>query len=232
MRDVYEQGRPVHGVKGPSSLNQLQGFNLVWCLPPDFMHCVLEGVTQQITELWLGATGKAFHIGRNFHELERRIKVLRPPISFCRLPRPISERKNWKATEWLFWLLYYSLPCVSGLIPSRYVSHFSLLCQGVFLLLQTSVSDADLQEADQLLSCFVNRICSLYGESSATFNVHQLLHLAKSVEMLGPLWGTSTFPFENGNGQLLKLVTAAQGVPLQIAERCITKSWLKTSKVC
>lgn len=45
--------------------------------------------------------------------------------------------------------------------------------------------------------------------------------------MMGPLWGTSTFPFENSNGLLVKLVTAAMGVPLQIADRCIMTLWLR-----
>lgn len=118
---------------------------------------------------------------------------------------------------------------MSGLIPDRFVSHFSLLSQAIFLLVKATVTDVDLREADRLLSSFVSKVRTLYGDSAATFNVHQLLHLTKSVEMLGPLWGTSTFPFENGNGQLLKLVTAAQGVPLQIAERLIMKSWLKAA---
>ncbi|XP_072145539.1 uncharacterized protein [Dermacentor andersoni] len=226
MQDAYEQGRPVHGIKGPSPLLQLKGFNLVWCLPPDYMHCVLEGVTQQITELWLTGAGTPFYIGRHIQEVENRIRDLKPPASFCRLPRPIGERKYWKATEWLYWLLFYALPCLKGVLQERYLTHFSLLCEAIFLLLQTSVSASDLQRADHLLSSFVNRVCVLYGESSATYNVHQLLHLSKSVEMLGPLWGTSTFPFENSNGLLVKLVTASKGVPLQIAERCIMKLWL------
>ncbi|KAL1418328.1 hypothetical protein MTO96_025974 [Rhipicephalus appendiculatus] len=94
MREAFEQGRPVHGIKGPSALLKLNGFNLVWCLPPDYMHCVLEGVTQQLTELWLTAAGMAFYVGRQLQEVESRIRDLRPPVSFCRLPRPISERKS------------------------------------------------------------------------------------------------------------------------------------------
>lgn len=94
---------------------------------------------------------------------------------------------------------------------------------------KATATDADRREADRLFFSFVKKVPTLYEDSAATFNVHQLLHLTKSVEMLGPLWGTSTFPFENGNGQLLKLVTAAQGVPLQIAERLIMKSWLKAA---
>ncbi|KAL1483579.1 hypothetical protein MTO96_001862 [Rhipicephalus appendiculatus] len=64
----------IDGIKGPSPLAKLTSLDLVWGLPPDYMHCFLEGVTQQITELWLTSTGKAFYIGNRTAELNERIK--------------------------------------------------------------------------------------------------------------------------------------------------------------
>lgn len=229
MHDAFKRGEPVHGIKGPSPLMQLNGFHLVWCMPPDVMHCVLEGVIRQLTESWLSATGAEYYIGRHIRHIDSLIVKLKPPITFCRFPRPLSDRAHWKATEWLYWLLFYSLPSLEEFLPAVYLNHFSTLCQAVYLLMQAAVTDADLEEADGLLTSFVTKVHTLYGPGGATYNVHQLLHLTKSVEMLGPLWGTSTFPFENGNGQLVRLVKAAQGVPLQIAERCTMKSWLSTA---
>lgn len=85
---------------------------------------------------------------------------------------------------------------MSGLIPDGFLSHFASLSQAIFLLVQATVTDADLREADRLLSSLVNKVRTLYGDSAATCNVRQLLHPTKSVEMLGPLReGTSTFPF-------------------------------------
>lgn len=175
MRNAYEQGRPIHGIKG---LLPLEAFNLVWCMPADYMHCVLEGVTQQVTELWFTGTGMPFYIGLHLQEVDRRIRALRYPVSFCCLRRPIGEWKYWKATEWLYWL-FYSLPCVKDVFHEKYLTHFSLLCEAIFLLLQTSVSEPDLHKAYQVLCRFVRKVCVLYGESSATFNVHQQLHLSK-----------------------------------------------------
>ncbi|XP_049518704.1 uncharacterized protein LOC125943434 [Dermacentor silvarum] len=60
-----------------------------------------------------------------------------------------------------------------------------------------------------------------------TFNVRQLLHLARAARNFGPLWAHSAFGFESGNGQLVKLVTAANGVPEQILERVILSQELK-----
>ncbi|XP_077550692.1 uncharacterized protein LOC144163898 [Haemaphysalis longicornis] len=223
------QERDVRGMRGPSPLMKLKGFNMVCCMPPDVMHCVLEGVTQQLLDLWMTATGNTWYIGQHEKVLDKRIVSLKPPNTFCRLPRPVKERAQWKASEWFYWLLFYSLPCLKGVLPVVFLTHFALLCQAVFLLMQESVDDRDIAEAEKLLVCFVSRMYTLYGPSGATYNVHQLLHLSKSVEMVGPLWGTSTFPFESANGELLKHVKAAQGVPLQIAERCVMKSWLATA---
>ncbi|KAL7292616.1 hypothetical protein TKK_0013746 [Trichogramma kaykai] len=60
-----------------------------------------------------------------------------------------------------------------------------------------------------------------------TFNIHQLLHLVQSVADLGPLWAHHGYPFEDGNGQLVKTVKSAKGVLHQICrsinfKRCIT----------
>lgn len=79
-----------------------------------------------------------------------------------------------------------------------------------------------------MLCLFAKQVTQRYDNTAATFNGHQLTHLAKSVKMLGPLWGTSTFPFKNGNGKLLKPVSASNGVPLQISERCVMADTLKS----
>lgn len=82
------------------------------------------------------------------------------------------------------------------------------------MLLRETISNADVALAEKLLEKFVKGVARLYGRESMTYNVHQLLHLSKSVKMLGPLWATSMFPLEGGNGTLLKLVSAAKAVLL------------------
>ncbi|CAN7946072.1 unnamed protein product, partial [Ixodes hexagonus] len=55
-RDIeaaLQQGEPSHGVKGPTPLMNAPGLNLVWGVNPDYLHCVLEGVTKQMCESWL-----------------------------------------------------------------------------------------------------------------------------------------------------------------------------------
>ncbi|XP_072140998.1 uncharacterized protein [Dermacentor andersoni] len=183
MVEAAQRKEPVCGIKGPSTLVKLQGLDLVWGLPPDYMHCVLEGVTKQITELWLSCTGSSWYIGRHLKLVDARLRSLRPPIIFSRSGRPLSDRAYWKAAEWRSWLLFYCLPCVSSILPRAYVTHFALLTQAVFLLLKDIVIEAEICTAEKLLLAFVQQTAKLYGESAMTFNMHQLLHLSKSARM-------------------------------------------------
>ncbi|XP_040066795.1 uncharacterized protein LOC120840366 [Ixodes scapularis] len=223
MTIAAARGRPVDGIKGPSACAKLRSLDMVWGFPPDYLHCVLEGVVSQLMDLWLCSTGQRWYIGNRLKELDEQIVKIHPPISFTRLPRPLSERSFWKATEWKYWLLYYGVPTLQNLLPQRYLTHFSLLSQSVFMLLKTTIQECEIILAERLLKQFVEEVATLYGENHLTFNIHQLVHLAKSVRMTGPLWVTSTFPFEGGNGEILKLVSAAKGVPQQIAERYIMR---------
>jgi len=56
----------------------------------------------------------------------------------------------------------------------------------------------------------------LLGERHMTINIHNLLHLPHAVKNLGPLWAHSCFPFENANGELLKLFHGSQAVEKQV----------------
>ncbi|CAN8016251.1 unnamed protein product, partial [Ixodes persulcatus] len=50
---TLQKEKPSHGVKGPTPLMNAPGPDLVWGVNPDYLHCVLEGVTKQMCEKWL-----------------------------------------------------------------------------------------------------------------------------------------------------------------------------------
>ncbi|XP_064462441.1 uncharacterized protein LOC135373082 [Ornithodoros turicata] len=228
MKLAVLRKRDVDGVKGPSPVVKLKGLDVVWGVPPDYMHCVLLGVAKHLAELWLSSPGQGYYIGRKVNAINSRICAIRPPTSFTRLPRCPSQYSLWKASEWKNWVLYYMLPTLNGILSTSFLIHASLLTEGLFLLLQNSVTDAHVRRAEYLFKTFVYDTARLYGDHAVKFNVHQLLHLAKSVRMLGPLWATSMFPFEGGNGKVMSLFSAAKGVPLQIAERLVMNDTLQS----
>ncbi|KAL1472032.1 hypothetical protein MTO96_039584 [Rhipicephalus appendiculatus] len=73
MRRAKGPEEPFEGFKGPSSLVKFKGLDLVWGLPPDYMHSILEGVTKQLADLWLSTTGSVFYIGRQIRLLDCRL---------------------------------------------------------------------------------------------------------------------------------------------------------------
>lgn len=104
--------------------------------------------------------------------------------------------------------------------PTRQaLRHFSKLSSALHILLSTTITPRMLCHAEHLLKQFVSSAASLYGEACMRFNMHQLLHLPKAAQQMGPLWAHSAFVFEGGNSSLVKLVTASKGIPLRILER-------------
>ncbi|XP_064482783.1 uncharacterized protein LOC135395609 [Ornithodoros turicata] len=100
MKKATRTGQVVNGIKGLSPLLYLRSFDVAWGACPDYMHCVLEGVVKQVTEIWLSHSEAEAYIGRYVDEVNARLCRIRPPISFSRLPRALNDRALWKATEW------------------------------------------------------------------------------------------------------------------------------------
>ena len=72
---------------------------------------------------------------------------------------------------------------------------------------------------------FVGETQIFYGVSFITFNVHCIIHYCLAVRKIGPLWGTSAFPFENGIYKFLREMNAPNGCVKQIADK-----WLKSAE--
>ncbi|XP_071855030.1 uncharacterized protein [Apostichopus japonicus] len=218
MVKALDEGRIIRGVKGPTPVINLPKFPLVWGFPPDFMHCLLLGVARQLAELWFSSPANSvYYIGQPnvLNRLDKILKSIKVPSFVSRMPRPITERKHWKAIEWYNWLFYFSIPCLHGVLPEQYLRHFYALVQGCYILLQKSLSPEDVNTADILLFNFVGHMQLLYGEKAMTSNVHSLVHLAKSVKMWGPLWTHSCFPFETANGEIKNVLKGNRGIMLQ-----------------
>ncbi|CAN8017007.1 unnamed protein product [Ixodes persulcatus] len=201
------------------------------------MHCVLLGVTPQFAEYLFSLTNcrENYYIGSPsvVATVNKRLLSIRPPHCVSRLPRPVGDRSFWKASKWRQWLLFYCLPCTLEILDQRYWKHLRCLVEAVYILLLQEFTPGQLDLAGQLLQKFVARVERLYKKGSCmTYNVHQLLHLHKAAKQLGPLWAHSAFVFESGNGRIMKSVTAAKGVPMQIVERVIVLQELQQVLSC
>lgn len=61
-------------------------------------------------------------------------------------------------------MFHYSPAVLYETLPEIYYQHHLLLVEGIFLLLQDSVCDSDVQQTSRLLQHYVFMFASLYGE--------------------------------------------------------------------
>ena len=211
-------GKAVHGIKGPSFLMFNDSFDYVRSTSIDYMHCVLQGMTELLLGLWFSA-GNAKELC-SLHScvdvVNKRLCAIKPIHGAGRLPRTILDVKFWKASELKLWLLTYSIPVLHDIMKSLFLYHYAAFVEGIFLLSCDSISPDDLLQSDKLLRYFVFMFRDLYGERYLTLNCHSLLHLPSVVYDLGPLWAHSCFPFEDANGELLKMFHGTQYIDIQI----------------
>ena len=198
----------TNGVNHVSALINLVKFDIIEGFVPDYMHCCLAGVAKQIMNLILKPSDVAF-----FQNLMQQIKF---PHQIRRLTRPLSDRKYWKCREFENFSLYNSIPILSLRIERYLIEYWSLFVESLYILLQADITYEELETADQKLHEFVFKTEQYFGKTAMTYNVHQLLHLSKSVLNWGPLWAHSCFAFENGNHHMLQAINSANGVIYQI----------------
>ena len=210
---------PVKGVRGLSWFLHVPGFDIIRGTAIDYMHGTLLGVVKMLLKLWLDKQhhNEPWYIGKSAKELDKRYTGIKPPSCISRLPRSIvGNFGHLKASELRSFLLFYSLPCLYGILTDIYFQHYLLLVEAIYILLKQSIAFSELVKASKLLKHFCLRIEELYGCRYETYNAHGLLHLVERVKDLGPLWANSCFCFEDFNGELRHLFHSTQQVEMQI----------------
>ena len=172
-----------------------------------------------LMHLWFDTDHKSkeHYLRKKVGELNKRIQCITPPKAITRLTSNFLDHGRWKASEYRSFILFYSVPCMWGILPLKYFIHLMLLVEATYILLKSSISQEELNEAKQMLVIFCSSVESLYGARYETSNVHALLHISQKVKDLGPLFCHSCFHFEDLNKDLRKLFHGTQKVELQIA---------------
>ena len=231
LRQALISNSPCFGVKNVSPLLKLKGFDIINGFVPDSMHCIALGVGKQFTEYWFNSTNHVYSLSKQqITRLDTIINTFKVPNCLIRLSRSIKDRKFWKSREYENWLLFYSLPLLNIISLENhrfkpYFDHWALLVRAFYILTQDSISREEIYTANRLLRQFVALTENLYTKDAMTYNVHQLVHIAQSVCSWGPLWAHNGYPFESGNGQIIKTVHAAKGVIEKISRNlCMKRS--------
>ena len=219
-RQAFEKHATVDGIKGPCWFASLNYHNLVRGSAVDYIHCVLEGAMKLLLKLWFGSghSDDSYSIASRISEVDQRLAEIKPPNNISRSPRSIENHsKYWKASEFCSFLLFYGAAVLKGILPDAWYEHFMLLSEAIFWLSMEEIMQTQLVHAENLMEHFCVSFPEIYGIRFQTANIHYLLYIAQDVRNLGPSWTHSCFPFENYNGEMLKLFHGMQNVPFQIA---------------
>lgn len=209
--DALVHGKPVYGIKRASPLLKLKKYNIIKGFCPGYMHFLLLGVGKQLTEYILVRSSV------NVEYSDSLILKIKAAYAVGRLTRSLSQRDKWKAKEWENWILYFSVPIFTLVITDNAVlQHWCLLVDSVHIILRTDLDYGQLNRANELLYKFLSETEELYSLAAMTYNVHQCLHVIKSIIDRGPIWAHSAFGFESANHSTILAIKSGQGVLMQI----------------
>lgn len=237
---IKDQKDSIYGIKGQSCMILFNNFDIIDYFATDFMHGIALGVVKDIIQIWLGIRKIPDPNNRlkiklkNMDEkncLNRRIMQLKPTMNFKRKPRSIFELHNYKATEFLNFLLYYSRFALNNLLPTQIIKHFELLSAATFILCKSNLTNSEVEQANKMLNEFADKFEIIYGKAAVTMNVHLLRHYGRSILVCGPLWCNALFGFESNIGVIKKFLCGTTDVLQQITEKyVIFKEIMKKSE--
>ncbi|OWA53805.1 hypothetical protein BV898_18227 [Hypsibius exemplaris] len=170
----------------------------------DEMHFALLGVTKRFFTVWSEHTTAPYHLSKEqVAEFERRLLSFQPPAEFTRLPRKLKVAQ-YKSNEFRALINHYSVYCLDGLLPRSTSTTGDCSSQHIRRRVSGSIHPTELLGVGKLLAKFVDETVTLYGKNMCGINVHSLVHMHEMVQMWGPLWAYSLFPFEKKNGWITR----------------------------
>ncbi|XP_016842242.1 uncharacterized protein LOC103318168 [Nasonia vitripennis] len=158
--------KDVMGVWGPASLMNLKFFDLAKGMIVDFMHSCLLGVTELHTEILLKSVNENYYVGSPtaLNSIDKQLLSIKPPKCISQVPRSIKDRKNWTASNWLAWVVFYAIPCLKVVLPRKYLNHLAMFSTSMTLLLNDSITKDMLETAKKLLIKYVFYFGEFFGE--------------------------------------------------------------------
>lgn len=211
---------------GVSPLLRL-GTKMISQIPLDIMHLCYIGVSKRLHSLLLQKKAGRFKLPLiDVEKLDNLCLFLYQfcPSEFASKPRPLSQYKLFKATEWRRLLLY------DGFLVNKSHKHkevyecYLLIACAMRILLDSKMRLEFSDDAHELLVNFVKRSYRVLGSSFVVYNVHHLLHLVPDCNLHGDPEEFSCFKYENHLGHLKEFLAAAGRSLQQIICRLIERS--------
>ncbi|XP_040169468.1 uncharacterized protein LOC120903873 isoform X2 [Anopheles arabiensis] len=204
-----------------SPLEDLLHFDMIEHVPTsDRLHLIDLGVTRKIIcGIWIGKFVFLSRLSDAQKEFATNFfTALQLPSEINRKIHDPYYMHKWKGTQFRTFLHYCSVIVMKELVPERVYNHYLLYFCGITIF-STKFHRKHWKTAEVFLNVFVRNFGAIYGSEHVTSNVHNLQHIAKDVENLGPLDNFSSYDFENYLGILKRSVRSGFKCGVQIAAR-------------
>lgn len=222
LQETNDPKTNILGVKYPSAFfkimyDGIRGFAI------DDLHTMYLGVTKTLIRLLFDSnhSTEVFSLRKYLSLVDQRLMAIQLPNFLERGVKKIeTDIAFWKGTEFQTWAHYLSIPILDGIMSERYLEHYVDLISCIHILQSSSIPPEALLSCDKTLTNFVKNFEVLYGTRYMTMVFHLLRHMVFVVDNLGPMRHTSCFPYENLNGDILKMIHGTRYVETQLASAC------------
>ncbi|CAF0989646.1 unnamed protein product, partial [Brachionus calyciflorus] len=202
-------GKEYKGIMGKCEFRILKYFNPLNNTNIDSMHTVFVGVIKTMFDYWFDSPNSKCSLKPHISLINTRLLSIRPTKDCKVAPRLISDYKNWRAKEFLNFIIYYSVIVFYEIMPFEYYQH--TLCLTIVLenLFSQKINNDTLDLVNKLIIYFVSTCESMYDSFIMKSSFHELLHLEQITHEFGPLNITSMFQYEEINRKIKRLIKGA-----------------------
>lgn len=221
--------QPIH-MELQMELERL-GVGMVSKFPIDSMHLIDLGITKKILVYITKKKSINPVPSSSILLISEALLSLSPhiPREFARKPRTLLEICRWKATEFRQFSLYTGIVVLKENVPEEIYTHFLLLfC--FYRIYSVSSNSEHKQKAETMVRMFVEQFPVLYGRSSVSYNVHNVLHIPECVEQFGILSNFSAYSFENFMQKIKKKIKMPKHISQQIYNNFVNEPILLPSQ--
>lgn len=220
----------LKGVVGHSMLLDLDYFDFVNNVPPEYMHLVCLGVVKRLTEL-------TFNVGLNRPRITNRklssTKLFNYLMSLTKSTYEFSRRSRdldfavYKAEEFRNLILFFFphvLQCVEKNAKERAIWLYLAFMIRACTLPDNEYFNVNVNEISSSGQKFYTLYEKVFGVSNCTYSTHVVGSHMPQIRQLGPLTETSAFKFETFYGEIRNSFTPGTPSSLkQIFENVMLK---------
>ena len=172
------------------------------------MHSVLEGVIKNFFHHWFDSkySHEPYSLRRHLEDIDKRLVRIQPPSFIPAAPRSITTYANWRAKEFLAFIIFYSIPVFYDIMPNNLFSNLKKLVIFLEFLLSKKISKSKLNLHQDLIESFLKELSILYKPTIMLSGIHEMVHFIEITKQFGPVNLINCFVYEELNRKLINLV--------------------------